>query len=287
MCTTPTFRNNIITLTIDFTGDFCGIRLIKVMMKCTTIEPAVASFRERNPKKEMAMDRESAGSNCNCRRVESKGKTSEHAEGQVPNLPMKLVPRLDLKNYGSQSVASSSTRAMYYSNSGVYFNGIETTCLGSSLHPLQMCTQPEGKLGYSESTPKGRPLCTPPSLMPFKVPNAFLGKRVAPPSSEQTRKRKFLSPTHGDTHLIPDESPSSASKSEKREGKRERIVAELHGKDSRMSSDEIMFVEAATKLAFNPGKGRSNEGSKKRHRLAILRTLNALPPPPFALPILH
>jgi hypothetical protein len=253
------------------------------MMKCITIEPAIASFRERNPK-EMAMDRESAGSNR--RRVGFKGNTSEHAEGQVRDLPMNLVPRLELKNDGSQSVASS-TKAMYSSNSGVYFDNIEVACLGSSLHPLQMCTQSEGKLGHSESTPKGRPLCTP-SLMPFKVPKAFLEKPVAPPTAEQARKRKYyLPPTHGDTHLIPDESPSYASKSEKREGKRERVVAELHGKDYRMSADEMMFVEAATKLAFNSVKGRSNEGSKKRHRSSVRRTLNALPPPPFALPILH
>jgi hypothetical protein len=249
------------------------------MMKWITIEPAVASIRERNPK-EMAMGHERAESNF--RRVEAKGQTSEHTESQVRDLPMDVVPWLELKNYGSQSVASS-TKVMHSPNSGVYFNNIEVTGSGSSVHPLQMGTKPDGRLDYSESTPKGRPLSTP-SLVSFK-PKVLLDEQVAPPAAVQALKRKYLSPTH-DTHLIPDESPSSASKSVlKREG--ERAVSELHGNKYWLSADEMMFVEAATKLAFNPVQGGSNEGSKKRHRPAVRRTLNALPPPPFPLPILH
>jgi hypothetical protein len=247
------------------------------MMKWIKIEPAVASIRERNSK-EMSMGHESAESNF--RRVEAKGQTSEHTESQVRDLPMNVVPWLKLKNYGSQSVASS-TKPIHSSTSGVYFNNVEVTGSGSSVHPLQTCTKPEGKLGYSESTPKGRPLSTP-SLVSF-TPKDFLDKQVAPLATE-ARKRKYLSPTHG-THLIPDEPPSSASKSVKRKG--ERVVAELHSNNRWLSADELMFVEAATELAFNPIQGRSNEGSKKRHRPAVRRTLNALPPPPFALPILH
>jgi hypothetical protein len=248
------------------------------MMKWITIEPAVASIRERNLK-EMSMDHDSDESSC--RGVESKGKTSrEHAESQVRDLPMNVVPLFDLKSHGSQSVASVTRATGYSSNSGVYFNNIEVTGLGSSMHPLQMCTQPAGKAGHSASTPKGRPLCTP-SLVPFKVPKVCLLP------AEQARKRKFLSSTY-ETHLIPDESPSSASKigkSEQREA--EHVVPELHIRDYRLSADELLFVEAATKLACNPIKGRSDEGSKKRHRSAARRTLNALPPPPFALSILH
>jgi hypothetical protein len=226
-----------------------------------------------------------ASDESSCRRVESKGKTSTHAGSQVRGLLMNALPLFDLKSYGSQSVASS-TSATYSSRSGVYFNNIEVTGLGPSVHPLQMCTQPAAKAGHSASTPKGRPLSTP-FLMPFKEPKVCLAKEAAPPAAEQARKRKFISSTH-ETHLIPDESPSIASKnykSEKRDA--ERFVAELHSRDYRLSADEMLFVEAATKLACNsvPVKGRSNEGSKKRHSSAVRRTLNALPPPPFALSI--
>jgi hypothetical protein len=249
-------------------------------MKWIAIEPAVASIRKRNPK-EISLDRGSDESSC--RRVESKGKTSEHAGSQGRGLP--LLPLFDHKSYVSKCAASSA-RASPSSNSGVYFDNIEVTGLGSSVHPLQICTQPASKAGYSTSTPKGRPLSTP-SLVPFKVPKVCREKEVASPATEQARKRKFLSSTH-ETHLIPDESPSIASKIskiEKREA--ERTVAELHSRDYRLSADEILFVEAATKLACNPVKGRSDEGSKKRHSSAVRRTLNALPPPPFTLSILH
>jgi hypothetical protein len=254
---------------------FVSYTLIQAMMKWITIEPAVASIRKRNPK-EISMDRVSDENSC--RRGESKG-----AGSQGRDLPMNVVlPFFDLKSFGSQSVASSAM-ASYPSNSGVYFDNIEVTGLGPSVHPLQMCAQPAGKAGYSTSTPKGRPLSTP-SLVTFKVPKVCLEKEVAPPPAEQARKRKFLSSTH-ETHLIPDESPSIESKIEKREA--ERVVPELHSRDYRLSADEILFVEAATKLACNPVKGRSDEGSKNRHSSAVRRTLNALPPPPFTLSILH
>jgi hypothetical protein len=229
------------------------------MMKWITIEPAVASIRKRNPK-EISIDRGSDESSR--RRVESKGKTSEHDAG-----------------------SKGSAKASHSSNSGVYFDNIEVTGLGPSVHPLQMCTQPAGKAVYSTSTPKGRPLSTP-SLVTFKVPKVCLEKEVAP-SAEQARKRKLLSSTY-ETHLIPDESPSIASKISKIEKREtERVVPELHSRDYRLSADEILFVEAATKLSCNPDKGRSDEGSKKRHSSAVRRTLNALPPPPFTLSLLH
>jgi hypothetical protein len=252
--------------------------LIQAMMKWITIQPAVASIRDRNLS-EIPMYLESDESSC--RRVEMKGKASKNAGSQVRDLHTNALPPFDLKSYDSQSIASF-TNDTYPSHSGVYFNNVQVTRLGSSLHPLQMCTQPAAKAGYSASTPKGRPLSTP-SLMPFKAPNVCL----VPPAAEQARKRKFFSSTH-ETHLIPDESPSIASKinkSEKREA--ERVVPELHSRDYRMSADEMLFVEAATKLACNPVKGRSDEGSKKGHSSAVRRTLNALPPPPFALSILH
>jgi hypothetical protein len=229
------------------------------------------------------MDHESDESSC--RRVESKGKASKSAGSQVRDLRTNALPSFDVKSYDNQYVASSSS-ATYSSQSGVYFNNVQVTSLGSSVHPLQVCTQSAAKAGYSASTPKGRPLSTP-SLMPFKAPNVCLEKDVAPPAAEQARKRKFFSSTH-ETHLIPDESPSIASKinkSEKREA--EHVVVELQSRDYRMSADEMLFVEAATKLACNPVKGRSDEGSKKRPSSAVRRTLNALPPPPFALSILH
>lgn len=222
------------------------------------------------------------------RRVESKGKTSEHAGSKVQDLPMNVTPPLfDLKSYCSQSVASS-TRATHSSNSGVYFNDIEVTglVLGSSVHPLQMCTQPAVKACYFTPTPKGRPLSTP-SLVTFKAPKVCIEQDVAPPGAEQARKRKLLSSTH-ETHLIPDESPSIARKIIKTETREaEHVVPELHSRDYRLSADEMLFVEAATKLACNPVKDRSDEGSKKRHSSAGRRTLNGLPPPPFALSILH
>lgn len=244
-------------------------------MKWITIEPAA---------EDISMDHESDESSCR-RVMESKGNTGERAESKVRDLRMHLVPLFDLKSYGSRSVVSS-TRDAYSSNSGVYFNNVEVTGLGSPMHPLQICSQPAGKASYSAAAPKGRPLSTP-SLAPFKVPKSCLENKVAPPAAEQARKRKLLSSTL-ETHLIPDESSSRASKISKSD-KRELVVAELHCRDYWLSADEIMFVEAATKLACNqkPVRGGSDEGSKKHPHSSVLRTLNALPPPPFTLSILH
>jgi hypothetical protein len=212
----------------------------------------------------------------NCHQAGCRGKTNAHDEIKVRAPPRNAVSFTELNQYA-----------------GVYFNNIEAIRFSSSMlpHPLQVCTQPATKAGHSASIAKGRPLTTP-SLLHFKNPKVCLRESVIPPTpANQARKRKFLSRDSStktrDTHVIPDESSSRARKVTSDGQEAEHIVVELHSIDYRMSADEAMFVEAAAKLVSHPVEVRSDEGSGKHHDSPVLRTLNALPPPPFALPRLH